>query len=102
MGYGWSVLAILAMTGYAGAQSGGCNFEQAVARQQAGQLAEAAAAYQACLTDQPGRIDARSNLGAVYVRMGRFQDAIAQYQQALRAAPPLKCCVAKATMGRLR
>jgi len=88
LGYGWCIVAILAISGYAEAQSGGCAFEQAVERQQAGQLAEAAAGYQACLAAQPGRIDARSNLGAVYARMGRFQDAIAQYREALQTAPP--------------
>ncbi len=88
MGCGWRIVAILAIGGYAWAQPGGCDFQRAFEKQQAGQLAEAAAAYQVCVTNQPARIDARSNLGAVYVRMGRFGDAIAQYREALRMAPP--------------
>ncbi len=88
LGYGWRIVAILAIGGYARAQSGGCDFEEGLERQQAGQLAEAAAAYQDCIATQPARIDVRSNLGAVYVRMGRFGDAIAQYREALRMAPP--------------
>jgi tetratricopeptide (TPR) repeat protein len=87
LGYGWRIVAILAIRGFARAQSGVCDFEQGLARQQAGQFAEAAAAYQACITAEPARIEARSNLGTVYVRMGRFGDAIAQYREALRIAP---------------
>ena len=34
------------------------------------------------------RVDARSNLGAVLVKLGRYQDAIEQYQEALKIAPP--------------
>ena len=33
-------------------------------------------------------MDARSNLGAVLARMGRYQDAIGQYLEALKTAPP--------------
>jgi tetratricopeptide (TPR) repeat protein len=65
---------------------GGCDFEAAVRLHQAGHLAAAAAAYEACLTAQPGRVDARSNLGAVLVRMGRYQDAIGEYLEALKTA----------------
>jgi tetratricopeptide (TPR) repeat protein len=36
----------------------------------------------------PNRAEARSNLGAVLARLGRFQEAIDQYQAALKVAPP--------------
>ena len=43
--------------------------------------------YQACIAADPGRVEARSNLGAVLARLGRYQDAIDQYQAALKVAP---------------
>lgn len=67
-------------------QVGGCDFDSALRLHQAGDLAAAAAAYEACLTAEPGRVDARSNLGAVLVRMGRYQDAIGEYLEALKTA----------------
>jgi len=43
--------------------------------------------YRACITAEPNRIEARSNLGAVLVKLGRYQEAIDQYQTALKIAP---------------
>ena len=60
---------------------------QAMRLHQAGDLIGAIAAYQAALAIDPKRGDARSNLGAAYVRLGRFNDAIDQYKQALETAP---------------
>jgi tetratricopeptide (TPR) repeat protein len=44
--------------------------------------------YQACIAAEPNRVEARSNLGAVLVKLGRYQDAIDQYQAALKIAAP--------------
>ena len=44
--------------------------------------------YQACIAAEPNRVEARSNLGAVLVKLGRYQDAIGQYQAALPLASP--------------
>ena len=44
--------------------------------------------YQAFLAQNPGRVDARSNLGVALVRAGRYQEAIEQYRLALAGAPP--------------
>src|SRR4026209_1576440 len=60
---------------------------QAMRLHQAGDLMGAIDAYQAALRLDPNRGDARSNLGAAYVRLGRFAEAIDQYKQALRVAP---------------
>lgn len=60
---------------------------QAMRLHQAGDLMGAIDAYQAALRIDPKRGDARSNLGAAYVRLGRLADAIDQYQQALETAP---------------
>jgi Flp pilus assembly protein TadD len=54
----------------------------------AGDLAAAVREYQACVAADPHRAETRSNLGAVLVRLGRFQEAIDQYQAALQVAPP--------------
>jgi tetratricopeptide (TPR) repeat protein len=54
---------------------------------QAGDLQGAIRAYQDCIAAEPNRVEARSNLGAVFSKLGRYQDAIDQYQTALRLAP---------------
>ena len=65
-----------------------CAFERAVRLHQAGDLDGAAREYRACIAAEPGRVDARSNLGAVLARQGRYQEAIDQYRQALKLAGP--------------
>jgi tetratricopeptide (TPR) repeat protein len=77
-------LAIFAVT--SAAQT--CDFQAALQHHQAGELTEAAAGYRACIGAQPDRVDARSNLGAVLARMGKYQDAIGEYLEALKSAPP--------------
>jgi tetratricopeptide (TPR) repeat protein/peroxiredoxin len=61
--------------------------QQAIALQQAGNLEEAARAYRAFLTERPGEVGARSNLGVVLAQLGRFDEAEAEYQEALRRDP---------------
>jgi tetratricopeptide (TPR) repeat protein len=74
--------------GAAQSVTGGCDFNAALRFHQAGDLSAAAAGYEACLATQPGRVDVRSNLGAVFAGLGRYQDAIGQYLEALKSAPP--------------
>ncbi len=82
------IIAVFAAGIRAQIPAGGCDFNAALRLHQAGDLAAAASAYEACLAADPARVDARSNLGAVLVRMGRYQDAIGQYQEALKTASP--------------
>lgn len=65
-----------------------CDFQDALRRHRAGDWTGAATAYQACLAADPGRVDIRSNLGAVLVKLGRYQDAIREYLEAIKSAPP--------------
>ena len=65
-----------------------CDFQTALRQHQAGDLTAAAAGYEACIAADPHRVDARSNLGAVLVKLGRYQDAIKEYKAALESAPP--------------
>ncbi|HEX9185964.1 MAG TPA: tetratricopeptide repeat protein [Vicinamibacteria bacterium] len=58
-------------------------FERAMAQHRAGDVLGAIDAYLAILERAPGRADVRSNLGAAYARLGRHEEAIAQYRQAL-------------------
>jgi tetratricopeptide (TPR) repeat protein len=44
--------------------------------------------YQACIAANPNRPEARSNLGAILIKLGRYQEAIDQYQAALKVATP--------------
>ncbi len=58
-------------------------FAQAMERHQAGDLEGAAALYERIVREAPDAARVRSNLGAVYARLGRYNDAIAQYREAL-------------------
>jgi len=80
----WLVLWVTALRGQT--PQAGCDLVRALELHRTGDFANAALAYQACVDADP-RAETRSNLGAVLVRLGRFQEAIDQYQAALRAAP---------------
>jgi tetratricopeptide (TPR) repeat protein len=60
-------------------------FARGVERHQSGDILGAIEAYREALEQEPGRIDARSNLGAAYVRLGRYGDAVVEYRKALEA-----------------
>ena len=62
-------------------------FARALELQQAGDMLGAIDTYKAALAIIPDRADALSNLGAAYVRLGQYDDAIAQYEAALKADP---------------
>jgi len=81
------ILALLTAGLPAQTPAGRCDFDAAVRLHQAGDLAAASAAYRACLVAEPGRVDVRSNLGAVLARMGRYQEATGEYLEALKSAP---------------
>ncbi len=81
------ILAVSAVGAWAQSPAA-CDFQGALRLHQAGDFPGAATAYQACLKIEPGRIDVRSNLGAVLAKMGRYEDAIGQYKEALKAASP--------------
>lgn len=70
-------------------ESSGCALNRAVQLHQSGDLPGAVREYQACLTADPNRVEVRSNLGAVYARLGRYQEAIDQYRQAIPHASPV-------------
>ncbi len=84
---GCLILAGIALSAWA-QSAARCDFAAALQHHQQGDLAEAAAGYETCIAGDPTRVDARSNLGAVLVRMGRYEEAIGQYREALRIAPP--------------
>src|SRR5271165_2231487 len=61
--------------------------QQAIALHQAGDLEHAIPQYRAYLKLRPGRVDARSNLGAALASTGRYAEAIAAYREALKQRP---------------
>ncbi len=63
------------------------SFARGVALHQANDILGAIEAYEECLALEPDRIEARSNLGAAFVRLGRYEPAIEQYRKALQLAP---------------
>jgi tetratricopeptide (TPR) repeat protein len=58
-------------------------FERATQLHQSGDLQGAVRAYLAILAAHPARVDVRSNLGAAYSALGRYEDAIQEYKRAL-------------------
>src|SRR5437899_519754 len=58
-------------------------FAQATQLHESGDLEGAVRGYRAILVSYPRRVDVRSNLGAAYSRLGRYEEAIEQYKQAL-------------------
>jgi tetratricopeptide (TPR) repeat protein len=62
-------------------------FAKGVQLHQAGDILGAIEAYQDALQQEPARVDARSNLGAAYVRLGRYEDAVREYRRALEVEP---------------
>ena len=58
-------------------------FERATQHHQNGDLQGAVKGYLAILEKYPARVDVRSNLGAAYSALGRYEDAIEQYKRAL-------------------
>ncbi len=62
-------------------------YREAVDRQRAGDLAGAAQLYRECLREDPSNIQARSNLGAALSGLGRYDEAIQAYEEALQSAP---------------
>lgn len=60
-------------------------FARALELHQSGDILGAIDTYKAALAIIPDRADALSNLGAAYVKLGQYDDAIAQYEAALKA-----------------
>jgi tetratricopeptide (TPR) repeat protein len=58
-------------------------FERATRLHQSGDLQGAVRAYLAILATHPARVDVRSNLGAAYSALGRYEQAIQEYKRAL-------------------
>jgi len=58
-------------------------FERATQLHQSGDLQGAVRVYVAILATNPARVDVRSNLGAAYSALGRYEDAIQEYKRAL-------------------
>src|SRR6185503_17247589 len=82
----WGLVAAAVLAGSVSAQ-GPANvereFERATQLHQAGDLQGAVRAYLAILGTNPARVDVRSNLGAAYSALGRYEEAIEQYKRAL-------------------
>src|SRR3954454_7662025 len=78
-------LALLSRAASAQDQSGAVEreFERATQLHQSGDLQGAVRGYLAILATNPARVDVRSNLGAAYSALGRYEDAIQEYKRAL-------------------
>ena len=61
-------------------------FERATQLHKSGDLEGAVRAYLAILGQHPERVDVRSNLGAAYSGLGRYDNAIEEYKRALALA----------------
>src|SRR3954447_1786165 len=73
----------------AGAQNPQLLVQDAMTKQQAGDLAGAVAEYRQFLKMHPEATAIHSNLGAALAGLGRFEEAIAEYKIALEQSPAL-------------
>ncbi len=82
-----AILVLLLAGGSASAQDADLDalLSRAVVLQQAGDLAGAAALYVQVLRARPDASRVRSNLGAAYAGLGRYEEAITEYGKALEA-----------------
>lgn len=80
-------LALLVLTVAGLAQDTATLYRQAVDQQRQGNLAGAVQLYRQALTVDSSSIAARSNLGAALAGLGRYAEAIPEYEAALKAAP---------------
>ena len=79
-------IAVAVLVGHVSAQGQADverDFERATQLHQSGDLQGAVRAYVAILDKNPARADVRSNLGAAYSALGRYEEAIEQYKRAL-------------------
>jgi tetratricopeptide (TPR) repeat protein len=83
-------LVIFALTASFGiyAQDETALYREAVDRQHQGDLTGAVQLYRQVLEKDPANIAARSNLGASLSGLGRFSEAVPEYQAAIENAPP--------------
>lgn len=79
--------AALCLSGALHAQQPADDFSRGITLQRSGDAAGAVDAYRRFLAQFPDRYDARSNLGATLAQLGRYDEAIAEYQKALASAP---------------
>jgi tetratricopeptide (TPR) repeat protein len=80
----WFTLFVATLSGQT--PPAGCVLERAIQLHQAGDFPAAIREYRACIAVEPNRAEARSNLGAILAKLGRYQEAIEQYQAALKVA----------------
>ncbi len=78
-----SLFAASVQTNAAQEQTSGDEFARAIQLQQSGDLDGAVSVYRDFLQVHPQSIEALSNLGAVYARLGRHAEAVEQYKRAL-------------------
>jgi tetratricopeptide (TPR) repeat protein len=84
---GFFALTILCGPARAQQQDARAFFAKGVELHKAGDMLGAIEAYQNALELDPDMVEARSNLGAAFVRLGRYDDAIVDYREVLKRIP---------------
>src|SRR5215472_1870816 len=85
-----ALIALLLLSPWAASlqgQDSAALYRQGVDLQRAGDLAGAVEAYRKYLSVDPGNIAAHSNLGAALAGLGRYDEAIPEYDKAIASAP---------------
>jgi tetratricopeptide (TPR) repeat protein len=87
----WRITSLLTLglCGMAGAQTPQALVQDALGKQQAGDLAGAVPEYQQFLKLHPEATAIHSNLGAALAGLGRFAEAVGEYKIALKQSPAL-------------
>src|SRR6202030_935737 len=85
----FTVVLIVSIGAIASAQTPPELVQDAIQKQQAGDLEGAVAEYKQFLKLHPGATAIHSNLGAALAGLGRFEEAVPEYKTALRQSPSL-------------
>jgi tetratricopeptide (TPR) repeat protein len=86
-GAGFALCALFLLALPVRAQDAVTLYREGVDRQQRGDLAGAVEAYRKSLAQDKGNVAALSNLGVSLAGLGRYEEAVVEYQQALKGAP---------------
>src|ERR1051326_6335319 len=84
-----SIFALLSagQVAFAQAPSPDALYRDALAASERGDLGRAISLYKQLVELQPDSVEARTNLGVVLAHAGHYDEAVAQYQEALKRAP---------------
>src|SRR5258708_9395352 len=82
-----AALTVLGAHKAAWGQSADELYKEAIAAYERGQIAQSILLYEQLVKLKPDSVPARTNLGVALAQVGRYREALSQYQEALKRHP---------------